>query len=531
MQNLTQVYSSPSYKPVVFECKQGKLNFILNINSHLNALQNYSCKNSTDEVAKSIFYDDKEKEKTSNEKELKNKLNSIIGGKYQIGDVNLEIKNSFLNVENTKGFIEFELNKNKAKTLTKEALTQGRAYFEKKSDESDVVEFKLVIDDKGCLNKKTHLIDFFKNLYKRIFGDKTKVELINTKKELIEQNIENFSKNEVKKSESIIKKLTAENNNLTEENNNLIESKKKLNTLISELKGERSELAKSVEYYQKVFNKKKILRQNRAKIQADSNKELSKLSQRMNFLFEQFNNLKKSQEKTASSLVQSLIETLSSNETLSDVEIQEKLDIASSICMSAIKEECSYILNEIKNITNQLSELNNNQKPIYQTTNLLNLKADINILSTQVKEHADNTEKHIIPLLKEKIQLNIKNATLVKGLTSQALNMGKLEEAVEEKLEEAVEEMSSIKKLTAENEDLKTENKILLESQKSTETVAYTFMHENQILNNIIKNLDSQREILSERNKKLIQEITAIIENEDIQEVNEIVKCWRKSRE
>jgi len=109
--------------------------------------------------------------------------------------------------------------------------------------------------------------------------------------------------------------------------------------------------------------------------------------------------------------------------------------------------------------------------------------------------------------------------------------MGKLEEAVEEKLEEAVEEMSSIKKLTAENEDLKTENKILLESQKSTETVAYTFMHENQILNNIIKNLDSQREILSERNKKLIQEITAIIENEDIQEVNEIVKCWRKSRE
>ncbi|WP_158366511.1 hypothetical protein [Candidatus Williamhamiltonella defendens] len=100
--------------------------------------------------------------------------------------------------------------------------------------------------------------------------------------------------------------------------------------------------------------------------------------------------------------------------------------------MRVIKKECSYILNEIKNITNQLSKLNNNQKLIDQTINVLNLKANLNILSAQVKEPAGNTEKHITPLLKEKIQLNIKNAILLKDLSFQAFKMRDLVEGVDQ---------------------------------------------------------------------------------------------------
>ncbi|ACQ68496.1 hypothetical protein, M protein repeats [Candidatus Hamiltonella defensa 5AT (Acyrthosiphon pisum)] len=509
MQNLTQIYSSPSYKPIIFTKNVFKSNLV-------QELKNIKNENNLE---------------IPDFSNIKESLNSIIGGKYQIEkDTNLTINpDDFgFNEEDGDGYIKFTLSKSDTSN-NKETSTTGLVYFERK--QGNEVECHLAIDDKRSLNKESSLIDFFKNVFKKIFGDKTKIQLIDQKKELVEEKISNFFKNKMqdelekneKQLESIITKLTAENNNLKKFKENELESKEKLNTLISALKVERAELAEGVKFYQEFFNKKEILRKNRATIQADSNKELSKLSQRMNFLFEQFNNLKKSQEKTASSVVQSLTEKLSSNETLSDVEIQEKLDIASSICMNAIKKECSYILNEIKNITNQLVELNNNQKPIDQTTNLLNLKANLNILSAQIKEHSDNTEKHIIPLLKEKIQLNIKNAILLKELSSQVLNMGNVAADVDG--------MSSIKKLTAENEDLKTENKILLESQKSTETVAYTFMHENQILNNIIKNLDSQIEILRERNKKLIQEITTIMGNEDIQEVNEIVKCWRKSRE
>ncbi len=112
--------------------------------------------------------------------------------------------------------------------------------------------------------------------------------------------------------------------------------------------------------------------------------------------------------------------------------MQDKLDFASSIFMRIIKKECRYILNEIKNITNQLLKLNNHQKLIDQTTNLLNLKAYINILSAPVKKQAGNTEKHITPLLTEKIHLNIKNATLLKDLSVQAFKMRDLVEYVDQ---------------------------------------------------------------------------------------------------
>lgn len=378
MQNSTKIYSSPSYKPIIFT----KKNFV---NSSLvQELKNVNNENNSE---------------IPDFSNIKASLNFIIGGKYQIEkDTNLTINpDDFgFNEENGDGYIKFTLSKSDTSN-NKETSTTGLVYFEKK--QGNEVECHLAIDDKRSLNKKSSLIDFFKNVFKKIFGDKTKIQLIDQKKELLEEKISNFFKNKMQDE--------LEKNNLKE---NTLKSEKKLNTLISELKDER------------------------AKIQADSNKELSKLSQRMNFLFEQFNNLKKSQEKTAPSLVQSLIEKLSSNktQTLSDVEIQEKLDLASSICMEAIKEKCSYILNEIKNITNQLAELNNNQKPIDQTTNLLNLKANLNILSAQVKEHADNTEKHIIPLLKEKIKLNIKNEALLKALSSQALDRGYFEAAVDE---------------------------------------------------------------------------------------------------
>jgi len=388
MQNLTQIYSSPSYKPIIFTKNVVKSNLVQelkNINNENNSeIPDFS--------------------------NIKASLNFIIGGKYQIEkDTNLTINTDDFgfNEEGGDGYIKFTLSKSDTSN-NKETSTTGLVYFEKKQGNNEV-ECHLAIDDKRSLNKKSSLIDFFKNVFKKVFGDKTKIQLIDQKKELVKEKISNFFKNKMqdelekkaKQAESIITNLTAENKNLMEENNNL-----------------------------KKFNREGVLRKNQATIQADSNKELSKLSQRMNFLFEQFNNLKKSQEKTASSLVQSLTEKLSSNETLSDKEIKEKLDIASSICMNAIKEECSYILNEIKNITNQLAELNNNQKPIDQTTNLLNLKANLNILSAQVKEHEDNTEKHIIPLLKEKIELNIKNATLLKELSSRVLDMGYFEEAV-----------------------------------------------------------------------------------------------------
>ncbi|WP_187312811.1 hypothetical protein [Candidatus Williamhamiltonella defendens] len=52
-----------------------------------------------------------------------------------------------------------------------------------------------------------------------------------------------------KQAESIITKLTAENNNLKKFKENTLESKKKSNTLINELKGERAKLAKYVKFY------------------------------------------------------------------------------------------------------------------------------------------------------------------------------------------------------------------------------------------------------------------------------------------
>jgi len=170
MQNLTQIYSSPCSKPIIFNQNDVKINFVQelkNINNENNSeIPDFS--------------------------NIKSSLNFIIGGKYQIEkDTNLTINSDDFgfNEEDGDGYIKFTLSKSDTNN-DKATSTTGLVYFEKK--QGNEVECHLAIDDKHSLNKKSSLIDFLKNVFKKVFGDKTKVDLISTKKELIAQKIENF---------------------------------------------------------------------------------------------------------------------------------------------------------------------------------------------------------------------------------------------------------------------------------------------------------------------------------------------------
>ncbi|ATW23040.1 hypothetical protein BJP44_08465 [Candidatus Williamhamiltonella defendens] len=161
------------YASNVFKNK-ATVNLINNISSTDLALE--------DLVARRIFSDFREYSNIKNEKEFMDILQAIIGEKYKIGNAELKIMECPINEGNKNEtiIIKFELHDNK-----KNISTQGCVFFEKKSGKdksSNFVEFKLTINDKRFLNKKSHLIDFFKNVFKRIFGYKTKFELINTKK-------------------------------------------------------------------------------------------------------------------------------------------------------------------------------------------------------------------------------------------------------------------------------------------------------------------------------------------------------------
>ncbi|WP_174891291.1 hypothetical protein [Candidatus Hamiltonella defensa] len=123
MQNLTQIYSSPSYKPIIFTKNFVKSNLV-------QELKNIKNENNLE---------------IPDFSNIKESLNSIIGGKYQIEkDTNLTINpDDFgFNEEDGDGYIKFTLSKSETSN-NKETSTTGLVYFERK--QGNEVECHLAI--------------------------------------------------------------------------------------------------------------------------------------------------------------------------------------------------------------------------------------------------------------------------------------------------------------------------------------------------------------------------------------------------
>ncbi|WP_193391820.1 hypothetical protein [Candidatus Williamhamiltonella defendens] len=282
MQNLTQIYSSPCSKPIIFQ-NDVKINFVQelkNINNENNSeIPDFS--------------------------KIKASLNSIIGGKYQIEkDTNLTINpDDFgFNEEDGDGYIKFTLSKSDTGN-DKETSTTGLVYFEKK--QGNEVEYHLAIDDKHSLNKKSSLIDFFKNIFKKIFGDKTKVDLISTKKELIAQKIENFltkkdMQGEIQKEKQNLiectkkfkqkeKKIKSLEKTLCEEKLTFDNEESVFKTSIEKLEKHNNELQEVINQYEALTNEEDNSRvleliENQEKLICSQNRKIYKLKKELNAL-------------------------------------------------------------------------------------------------------------------------------------------------------------------------------------------------------------------------------------------------------
>lgn len=185
----------------------------------------------------------------------------------------------------------------------KETSTTGLVYFEKK--QGNEVECHLAIDDKRSLNKKSSLIDFFKNIFKKVFGDKTKVDLISTKKELIAQKIENFltkkdmqgeiqkeKKNLIectKKFEQKEKKIKSLEKTLCEEKLTFDNEESVFKISIEELKKHNNELQEVINKYEALTNEEdnsRVLKliENQEKLICSQDKKICKLKKKLNAL-------------------------------------------------------------------------------------------------------------------------------------------------------------------------------------------------------------------------------------------------------